>query len=186
MPEDRTSSSPDFSELEKNLGRLRPRGLDGAFEPRLSRQMELAESGREQQRVLWARFAPVAGLSLAVLIVALGVRTHLRQATGTAGAEPRMTAVEPTGNPGETTSGAGPRAPGQTDASAGNFLPVSHQNYLRAAQDAGIIDTGTSIPARRVRLEFEDDWRWHDPETQTNIQVIRPREEIILVPVETD
>lgn len=187
MAEDRISSDSDNSDLEKRLGRLRPRGLDDAFQARLSRRMMLADGQREQQRILWMRFAPVAGLSLAMLVVAMGVRAQLRQTSAGSGeAPPAVAAVLPGGDPLETSGGAGLRPPQQRDGGGGEFIPVSHENFLKGARDDGIIDTGTPVPARRLRLEFEDAWHWHDPETQTNIRVFRPREEYIMVPVETD
>ena len=187
MPEEKNSSEPAFSELEKKLGSLRPRGLDDAFESRLLRRMELVDSAQDQQRAMWIRFAPVAGLSLAVLVIAIGVQSHLRQLAGNVDAELPVTAgVSASNHSAETTPAAAPLLPEQVESAAGQFVPVSHQNFLKGAQDAGIIDNGTSIPERRVRLEFEDAWHWHDPETQTNIRVFRPREEVILVPIETN
>ena len=42
------------------------------------------------------------------------------------------------------------------------------------------------IPARRVTIEYDRAWHWHDPGTRTNIRVYQPREETVLVPLEVD
>ena len=42
------------------------------------------------------------------------------------------------------------------------------------------------IPARRVTIEYDRAWHWHDPGTGTNIRVFQPKAETVLVPLEVD
>ena len=61
--------------------------------------------------------------------------------------------------------------------------PVSAQNILRETSEGGIAFVSGEVPYREVYLDYEDAYRWRDPETETELTYYQPRREVMYVPV---
>ncbi len=172
---------PDsLADLEARLLRLNPAPPAGSFERRLGRQLDTRDQGRRDHQRLWMRFAPVAAAACIVLAGSWMLQRQLA----------RTTLVQQTSTPPETAPAAADArhfvSPPAADSPMDRLVPVSSQQYLRHASPGSVVELGEDLPAREVRLEYDDAWHWHDPATGTNIRVFQPREEVILVPVEID
>ena len=191
-------SPGQFDDLESQLRRLSPAPPSAAVERRLGRELDALTENRRQNRVIWMRFAPLAAAACVVLTGAWILQGHLgRQAMEQARAEANSsaTAAESLVENSEPSSPApvpasrkfvSPPALPSSGVSSDRLVPVSSQQYLRQASQGGVVELSGQTPARELKLEYDDAWHWHDPETGTNVRVFRPREEVLLVPIETD
>ena len=151
---------------------------------RVGRQLDARELDRAERKIVWMRFAPVAAAACLVLAISFTMREYYRNqaALVTDGADDESE----NGPPAMTSSPPRVTAPRVTEVQGGQFVPVSEGNYFRGAAGGAVVGDENGKPVRQWRLEFEDAWHWHDPESETNVRIFRPREEIIQVPVETD
>ena len=178
----------EFEDLESRLRRLSPAPPREDFERRLGRKLDTLSQNRQENQIVWMRFAPLAAAACLVLAGAWMIQRQLnsnlvsRPADSVAeNADPA--AVTPTT---ETERVFVSPPPISSGIPADRFVPVSSQQHLRQALQGDVVETPQSIPAREMKLEYDDSWHWLDPETQTNVRVFRPREEVVLVPIETD
>lgn len=188
MPSSAPQPPNDFEDLESRLRRLSPAPPRAAFERRLGRELDSLSRNRQENRIVWLRFAPLAAAACLVLAGSWLLQRQLAHS---------VPAV-PSGAPVITADSAPPAPPTEAERSfvspppissgipADRFVPVSSQQVLRETRQGGVVELSDQLPARELRLEYDDAWHWHDPETQTNIRVIRPREEVLLVPIEVD
>jgi hypothetical protein len=186
-PQDSSSpssdDSSDLSDLERRLSRLIPAGPAEPAARRLSRHLDSLASQRRESRRIWWRVAPLAAAACVTLFAGL----HWKRQLISAAADSRVVQA-----PVEDPAAVSPRSfvsppPVKTGIPAENFVPVSSQEFLRQTRPGEVIETGDSrMPAREIRVEYDDAWHWHDPDTRTNIRIFRPREEVILVPIGTD
>lgn len=183
-PEPSPEDSPDFADLERRLARLTPAAPSPLAERRFLRHLDELSIARREARQRWWRFAPVAAAACLVLLGVAVVRPRL--------AEPAArTVTEAPAAPAATDPRNRPADPGTpppvvTGIPADHFLPVSAQEFLRETTPGGIVEGSDRRPLREIRVEYDKAWHWHDPATQTNIRIFSPREEVILVPIETD
>jgi len=70
-----------------------------------------------------------------------------------------------------------------TDADA--FQPVIAENNLKGRIDEGIVFLRNGLTARRYRYEFIDRVVWENPANGAQIEMEIPRDEVVLVPVQT-
>jgi hypothetical protein len=85
---------------------------------------------------------------------------------------------------------AGPDAPGprqaeETHAGSGEFKPVLAENNLLNRVDEGIVFLRNGLTARRYRYEFVDRVVWQNPVDGATVEMEVPRDEVVLVPVQT-
>ncbi len=190
------SQEPErFDDLESRLRRLSPAPPSASLERRLGRELDALSENRRQDNLVWMRFAPLAAAACLVLAGAWLLQRQLvlqgAARDGDTVAETAPTAA-PAASKNAAPVAAEPRrfvSPPPLEASgipADRLVPVSSQQILREASPGGVIELPDQAPARELRLEYDDAWHWHDPETGTNVRVFRPREEVLLVPVETD
>lgn len=168
-------------ELESLLQDLKPDTMNVRLRDSLHREYRItaAEQAHDPTHPQWRKVIP---LTVACVIVMLGYASFrfgpdLRRPVQVADTPPVMREVAP---PVATETGAIPSAP-----SAESFLPVSAQGYVVHTASGGVVETDQG-PRERVRVEYRDAYHWHDPETGTNIRVFRPRNEEIIVPLQTD
>jgi len=86
----------------------------------------------------------------------------------------------------ETIQPAKPERPVATVAAAPPepaWRRVDAEHYLVHAEESGIVYAGDTIPLRQLRYQVVDLSRWVDDREQMVIDVIRPREEMVFVPV---
>jgi hypothetical protein len=163
----------DFSELEAELKKLRPR----AASPRLTARIEraLAEvSGRTATagvlpkersfRVNW--FGLGLGLAAAATFLLLA-RVNVDQL----GKRQSVVAMTPV-----------PFAP-LTPAND-TFVPTGITQVVYNTRDEGLhFPAGAVQPVRRVRSQARETLQWHNPRTGTSLRVSYPSEEVTLIPV---
>jgi hypothetical protein len=149
------------SEMERELEALQPVALDELAEARLAMGLEGEAQKGVAAKVLWFRIMPMAGVA-AVLVVGL---FFLLRVEGDSEAEV-STSVD---------GGGGLWA---------RLEPVAAQNYLRGTSEGGIAFVSGETPYRAVYRDYEDAYRWRDPETETELTYYQPRREVVYVPVE--
>ena len=189
-PQDPSSSPSDdaseLSDLERRLARLTPAGPAEPAARRLGRHLDALASQRRETRRVWWRVAPLAAAACVTLFAGL----HWKQQLISAAADNQVAQSQSQAEEPATASSSGnfvSPPPLRTGIPAENFVPVSSQEFLRQTRPGEVIELGESrMPAREVRVEYDDAWHWHDPGTRTNIRIFRPREEVILVPIGTD
>ena len=64
--------------------------------------------------------------------------------------------------------------------------PVAFETVLVGEQDEGAVMTADRTPARRMRYRYVDHMQWRHPERDVNYTVSVPRDEIVLVSMETN
>ena len=68
--------------------------------------------------------------------------------------------------------------------SGSKFVPAGGTNLVYNARDEGLHFADRSgRPVRRVRYNTQQTWRWRNPETGASLRVSYPSEEIVLIPV---
>jgi hypothetical protein len=68
--------------------------------------------------------------------------------------------------------------------SPGRFIPAGGTNLVYNARDEGLhFADGSERPVRRVRYRTQQTWRWRNPETGASLRVSYPSEEVVLIPV---
>jgi hypothetical protein len=72
----------------------------------------------------------------------------------------------------------------ERSTSPGRFVPAGGTNLVYNARDEGLhFADGSERPLRRVRYSTRQTWRWRNPETGASLRVSYPSEEIVLIPV---
>ena len=68
--------------------------------------------------------------------------------------------------------------------SPGRFVPAGGTNLVYNTRDEGLhFADGSERPVRRVRYRTQQTWRWRNPETGASLRVSYPSEEVVLIPV---
>lgn len=71
------------------------------------------------------------------------------------------------------------------DGGADDFRPVLAENNLKSRIDEGIVFLRNGMTARQYRYEFLDRVVWENPSDGAILELEIPREEVVLVPVQT-
>jgi len=172
----------DFSELEKELRKLRPAQPSPVLFDRVGEALKdgrLSVSDAKPKR--W-RFTQTSynwwslgfGLAAAaVLILFAAVTMERRQ-------EPQQTVAQNSPAP-ETRPAALAK---KRSTSPGRFVPAGGTNLVYNTRDEGLhFGGGSDRPVRRVRYRTQQTWRWRNPETGASLRVSYPSEEVVLIPV---
>jgi len=173
----------DFSELEKDLRKLRPAQPSPVLFERVGEALkDSRESAAADAAPSWWRFKPAGhnwwslgfGLAAAaVLILAAAVtmeRWHEHQEIVAQSSPAPETRPAPLGT--------------ERSTSPGRFVPAGGTNVVYNARDEGLhFADGSERPVRRVRYNAQQTWRWRNPETGASLRVSYPSEEIVLIPV---
>ena len=154
--------SDDFSDLENELRRLRPRTLRPELLTRLAAESPDAQTASKSAAIVW--LWPVLGAAAAVIFAGVVVQNW-----DAPGARVR---------PNETA--AGPVIP-QTGPA--RLTPVSATNVFYGADVERTVQVADDLKAQQVRLHYVDTVRLEDRDTRSSIAVSRPREEVRFVPV---
>lgn len=174
----------DFSELEKELRKLRPAqpspGLLERVGEALDKSCRASVSDAKPRR--W-RFTETPysswwslgfGLAAAAILILFAVVTMERRH------EQREIVLQSSTAP--ETRPAPLRAERSTSPS--RFVPAGGTNLVYNARDEGLhFADGSEQPLRRVRYNTQQTWRWRNPETGASLRVSYPSEEIVLIPV---
>ncbi|MEY2558021.1 MAG: hypothetical protein QOE34_1446 [Verrucomicrobiota bacterium] len=163
----------DFSELEAELKKLRPRGASPELAPRIERAMaevsgRTATAGvlpkRKSFRFNW--FALGLGLAAAAAFLLLA-RVNVDQLPDKGRGLGAMT--------------PSPSTP-PTDAKD-SFVPAGLTQVVYDTRDEGLhFAEGADEPVRRVRSRKRETLQWRNPQTGASLQVSYPSEEVTLIP----
>jgi hypothetical protein len=165
----------DFSELEAELRKLRPRGASPDLSARIERALEVEVTGRTATagvlpkrprhfRVNWLGLGLGLAAAAALLILA---RINVEQP----GKRQSVVAMTPA-----------PFAPPlpATDT----FVPAGLTEVVYNTRDEGLhFPEGADQPVRRVRSQTRETLQWRNPSTRTSVRVSYPSEEVTFIPV---
>ena len=163
----------DFSELEAELKRLRPRGASPELATRIEQALvevsgRIATAGvlpkRRNFRVNW--FGLGLGLAAAAALLILA-RVNVDQP----GKRQSVVAMTP--------------APFSPPIQANDaFVPAGLTQVVYNTRDEGLhFAEGADQPVRRVRSQKRETLQWRNPGTGTSLRVSYPSEEVTLIPV---
>ena len=65
------------------------------------------------------------------------------------------------------------------------FRPILAENNLKSRVDEGIVFLRNGLTARRYRYEFVDRVVWKNPSDGAIMEMEIPRDEVVLIPVQT-
>lgn len=160
-------------EFAEQLRAMRPAEPSPALEKRISESISAARRKTAYTRwrmwAAWGSFATAAA-ALVVFGLTLFQGGAARQTLPPAGETP----AEP------------PLVVGQTPTEdPESFEPVLAENNLKGRVDEGIVFLKNGLTARRYRYEFVDRVVWRNPADGAVVEMEIPRDEVVLIPVQT-
>jgi hypothetical protein len=174
----------DFSELEKELRKLRPAQPSPVLFKRVGEALKDSRAGIKERRSLGRRWGDLEaahprwslgfGLAAAAVLILFAAvtmeRRHEHRQTVTQSSPAPETQPVPLGT--------------ERSISPSKFVPAGGSNVVYNARDEGLhFADGSERPVRRVRYNTRQTWRWRNPETGASLRVSYPSEEIVLIPV---
>ncbi|HKJ91326.1 MAG TPA: hypothetical protein VJ960_09365 [Oceanipulchritudo sp.] len=159
--------------LEERLGTVQPRPVN----PALKDAVRASLRRRERQvrlRKIRSGFGWTIMAAAAMLLISFGFLLF----NGRLALLPRETDSDG----GAVTAGTGHADP---KSERDMFNPVLAENNLQSRTDEGIVFLRNGLTARRYRYEFVDRVVWRNPTSGAVVEMEVPREEVILVPVQT-
>ena len=168
----------DFSELENELRKLRPKQPSPVLFERVEAALEDCKAGftpaRQPVRLLYNWWSLGFGVAAAALLILFTVvtmeRRHERQQTVAQSSPAPETRAVPLGR--------------ERSTSPSRFVPAGGTNLVYNARDEGLhFAGGSERPVRRLRYNAQQTWRWRNLETGASLRVSYPSEEIVLIPV---
>jgi hypothetical protein len=175
----------DFSELEKELRKLRPAQPSPVLFERVGEALEDSRpsAAADAKWKRW-RFTETPynwwslgfGLAAAAVLILFAVVTMERRH------EHQETVAQSSSAP--KTGQAPLRTGTERSTSRSRFVPAGGTNLVYNARDEGLhFADGSERPVRRVRYNTQQTWRWRNPQTGASLRVSYPSEEIVLIPV---
>ena len=172
----------DFSELEKELKKLRPTQPSPVLFERVGEGLKncrasVSDAKRTRWRFTetpynwWSLGFGLAAAAVLILFAAVTMeRRHDQQQTVAKNSPAPETRPAPLGT--------------ERSISASRFVPAGGTNVVYNARDEGLhFADGSERPVRRVRYRTQQTWRWRNPETGASLRVSYPSEEVVLIPV---
>ena len=173
----------DFSELEKELRKLRPTQPSPVLFERVGEALKDSRSTaagnttsswwrfKEATHNWWSLGFGLAAAAVLILFAAVTMeRRHEHQQTVAQSSPAPETRPAPLGT--------------ERSISPSRFVPAGGTNLVYNARDEGLhFADGSERPVRRVRYHTQQTWRWRNPETGASLRVSYPSEEVVLIPV---
>jgi hypothetical protein len=172
----------DFSELEKELKKLRPAQPSPMLFERVGEALKDCRASVSDAKWKRWRFTETSynwwslgfGLAAAAVLILFAA-----------------VAMERRHKPQETVAQSSPAsekrsAPLEMERSRlpSKFVPAGGTNLVYNTRDEGLhFANGSERPVRRVRYNTKQTWRWRNPETGASLRVSYPSEEVVLIPV---
>ena len=174
----------DFSELEKELRKLRPTQPSPVLFERVGDALKDSRAGTKERRSLVRRWGGLEtahpwwslgfGLATAAVLILFAAVTMERRH------EHQQTVAQISPRPETRPAPLGK----ERSISPGRFVPAGGTNLVYNARDEGLhFADGSERPVRRVRYRTQQTWRWRNPETGASLRVSYPSEEVVLIPV---
>jgi hypothetical protein len=172
----------DFSELEKELKKLRPAQPSPVLFERVGDALENCRASVSDAK--WKRWrfteTPYNWWSLGFGLAAAAVLILFAAVTMERRHEHQQTVAQ--SSPAPETRPVPLRT--ERSISPSGFFPAGGTNVVYNARDEGLhFADGSERPLRRVRYRTQQTWRWRNPETGASLRVSYPSEEIVLIPV---
>jgi len=196
----------DFSELEKELRKLRPAQPSPVLFDRVGEALKHGRlSGSDAKRKRW-RFTewsrrgasdidaqlvrarkrerrsqtPYNWWSLGFGLAAAAVLILFATVTMERRHEQQQTVAQNSPAPETPSAPLGKKR----STSPSRFVPAGGTNLVYNTRDEGLhFPDGSERPVRRVRYRTQQTWRWRNPETGASLRVSYPSEEVVLIPV---
>jgi hypothetical protein len=174
----------DFSQIEKELRKLRPSRPSPILFERVEQAMTNGRAGIKERRSLVRRWGGLEAahpwLSLgfglaaaAVLVLFAAVRMERQQESGK---EIAQTSREPEAAPLLNRA--------QESTSTDKFVPAGATRLVYNTRDEGLqFASSSDQPLRRMRYHTRETWQWRNPTTGASLRVSYPSEEVVLIPV---
>ena len=166
----------DFSELDAELKKLRPRGVSPELNARVEIGLAAEAAGRgvatagvlpKQRRFRLNWFALGLGLAAATTFLMLA----------------RVNVDRPTKSAGLALLTPAPITPAAKQV-ADTFVPSAMTQVVYDIKDEGLHYTdGVAEPMRRLRSRKRETVQWKNPQTGASLRVSYPKEEVTLVPI---
>ncbi|MGC1323892.1 MAG: anti-sigma factor [Candidatus Udaeobacter sp.] len=172
----------DFSELEKELRKLRPTQPSPALFERVEEALKNCRASVSDAK--WKRWrfteTPSNWWSLGFGLAAAAVLILFAAVTMERRDEHQQIVAQSSPVP-----ATGPAPLGtERSISPSRFVPAGGTNLVYNTRDEGLhFADGSERPVRRVRYRTQQTWRWRNPETGASLRVSYPSEEIVLIPV---
>ena len=196
----------DFSELEKELGKLRPAPPSPMLFERVGEALKNCRASVSDAK--WKRWrftewsrreasdidgqlvrargrertsqTPYNWWSLGFGLAAAAVLILFAAVTMERRREHQQTVAQSSAAPETRPAPLGTKQ----SISPGRFVPAGGTNLVYNARDEGLhFADGSERPVRRVRYRTQQTWRWRNPETGASLRVSYPSEEVVLIPV---
>ena len=166
----------DFTELEAELKKLRPRDISPELHARVEIGLAAEAAGRgiatagvlpKQRRFRLNWFALGLGLAAATTFLILA----------------RVNVERPTKSTGLALLTPAPITPAAKQL-ADTFVPAGMTQVVYDTKDEGLHYTdGVAEPMRRLRSRKRETVQWKNPQTGASLRVSYPKEEVTLVPI---
>jgi hypothetical protein len=174
----------DFSELEKELRKLRPAQPSPVLFERIGEALKNCRADIKERRPVVRRWGGLEtahpwwslgfGLAAAAVLLLFAAITMERRH------EPQQTVAQSSPQPETRSIPLGT----ERSRSPSRFVPAGGTNLVYNARDEGLhFADGSERPVRRVRYRTQQTWRWRNPETGASLRVSYPSEEVVLIPV---
>jgi len=168
----------DFSDLEKELRKLRPAPPSPVLFERIGEALENSTASpsavKQPARLSYNWWSLGFGLAAAAVLILFAVLTMERRS------EHQQTLAQSSPAPETQPVPLGT----ERSLSPNKFVPAGGTNVVYNARDEGLhFADGSERPVRRVRYNTQQTWRWRNPETGASLRVSYPSEEIVLIPV---
>ena len=173
----------DFSELEKELRKLRPTQPSPVLFERVGEALKNCRASAAAD-AKWKRWrfteTPYNWWSLGFGLAAAAVLILFAAVTMERRHEHQQTVAQISPAPETRPAPLGT----ERSISPGRFVPAGGTNLVYNARDEGLhFADGSERPVRRVRYRTQQTWRWRNPETGASLRVSYPSEEVVLIPV---
>ena len=172
----------DFSELEKELRKLRPAQPSPVLFERVGEALKNCRAsvsdakcsrwgGLETAHPWWSLGFGLAAAAVLILFAAVAMeRRH----------EHQQTVAQSSPAPETRSALLGT----ERSIPPSRFVPAGGTNLVYNTRDEGLhFANGSERPVRRVRYNTQQTWRWRNPETGASLRVSYPSEEVVLIPV---
>jgi len=172
----------DFSELERELRKLRPAQPSPFLSERVGKALEDSRPSavadttsswwrfKEATHNWWSLGFGLAAAAVLILFAAVTMERRHEHQTVAQSSPAFETQPVPLGK--------------ERSISLSRFVPAGGSNLVYNARDEGLhFADGSERPVRRVRYNTRQTWRWRNPETGASFRVSYPSEEIVLIPV---
>jgi hypothetical protein len=172
----------DFSELEKELRKLRPAQPSPVLCERVGEALRNCRAPVSDAK--WKRWrfteTPYNWWSLGFGLAAAAVLILFAAVTMERRHEHQQTVAQISPRPETRPAPLGM----ERSISPSRFVPAGGTNLVYNARDEGLhFADGSERPVRRVRYRTQQTWRWRNPETGASLRVSYPSEEVVLIPV---